>query len=218
MEQRKRMTTVFYTNTCKNTSGSQYDWKTSCATRLLKRIQAQQAASEILRSPEGTCLDRLRSEEGGSSLAALTRSLLPRAIIVRALPLLVGGHRVQQVALCEKNVPGFALFFFDAIWLRVKPTSSLNLSLIFLNDSFFCYKGGLQCQPSPPRCPLQPTSTPRPACPPPSSFPGGLLQHGNSHLDQPCRADQSRLAAFERHLRKQDDDHCMCQQCEEILR
>ena len=30
--------------------------------------------------------------------------------------------------------------------------------------------------------------------------------------------DQNRLAAFERHIRKQRDGHCMCQQCEEILR
>ena len=39
-----------------------------------------------------------------------------------------------------------------------------------------------------------------------------------SHLGLITRADQNRLAAFERHIRKQSDGHCMCQQCEEILR
>ena len=39
-----------------------------------------------------------------------------------------------------------------------------------------------------------------------------------SHLGLITRADQNRLAAFERHIRKQREGHCMCQQCEEILR
>ena len=39
-----------------------------------------------------------------------------------------------------------------------------------------------------------------------------------SYLYLLTRADQNRLAAFERHIRRQSQGHCMCQQCEEILR